>query len=253
MHYSIRNEYVPDNVTIPARQIAFSVDANFHGPSEGQYVAEYVLTFHNKGNTRVEVRKIELLARGTKAARPASPPPSQAHPLRRIRGSTPTGRTTPFHDPIVLDAVGGARRTLDVVAAANGSKSEQAGRWCAWAPNKRRFAQQLLAFSERDASRSHILSHIAAHRHVTSRAAGTVKHPVIHAPGRTQETSAARPDPTQRPPEARRKAMQCFDRLKTLEARIAPQSRVFVLDIDSQSPLSRAEQLAESSNLRTAS
>jgi hypothetical protein len=35
------------------------------------------------------------------------------------------------------------------------------------------------------------------------------------------------------------------DRLKTLEARIAPQSRVFVLDIDSQSPLSRAEQLAE--------
>jgi hypothetical protein len=36
---------------VHAPQIAFSVDANFHGPSEGQYVAEYVLTFHNKGNT----------------------------------------------------------------------------------------------------------------------------------------------------------------------------------------------------------
>jgi hypothetical protein len=45
------------HVTIPARQIAFSVDANFHGPSEGPYVAEYVLTFHNKGNTRVEGRR----------------------------------------------------------------------------------------------------------------------------------------------------------------------------------------------------
>jgi hypothetical protein len=55
---------------VHAPQIAFSVDANFHGPSEGQYVAEYVLTFHNKGNTRVQVNKIELLARGLMSGEP---------------------------------------------------------------------------------------------------------------------------------------------------------------------------------------
>jgi hypothetical protein len=38
-----------------APQIEFTVDANFHGPSEGAYTAEYVLTFNNKGRTRVQV------------------------------------------------------------------------------------------------------------------------------------------------------------------------------------------------------
>ncbi len=53
-----------------APQIAFSVDVNFHGPSEGEYVAEYVLTFHNQGKTRVQVNKIELLVRGIMSGEP---------------------------------------------------------------------------------------------------------------------------------------------------------------------------------------
>jgi hypothetical protein len=48
---------------VDAPQIAFSVDVNLHGPSEGDYAAEYVLPFQNKGKTCVQVNKIELLAR----------------------------------------------------------------------------------------------------------------------------------------------------------------------------------------------
>jgi hypothetical protein len=33
---------------VDAPQIAFSIDVNLHGPSEWQYVAEYVLTLYNK-------------------------------------------------------------------------------------------------------------------------------------------------------------------------------------------------------------
>jgi hypothetical protein len=51
---------------VHAPQIEFSVDAELHGPSEGQYAAEYVLTFENKGNTRVQTKQIELRVMGIK-------------------------------------------------------------------------------------------------------------------------------------------------------------------------------------------
>lgn len=50
-----------------APQIAFAVDVRLHGPSEGKYAAEYVLTFENKGKTRVEVSEIVLLVRGIRS------------------------------------------------------------------------------------------------------------------------------------------------------------------------------------------
>jgi len=52
---------------VDAPQIEFSVDAKLHGPSDGQYVSEYILTFRNKGKIRVETRRIELRVLGIKA------------------------------------------------------------------------------------------------------------------------------------------------------------------------------------------
>lgn len=51
---------------IHAPQVEFSVDAKLHGPSNGAYAAEYVLTFENKGKTRVQITSIELRVRGIK-------------------------------------------------------------------------------------------------------------------------------------------------------------------------------------------
>ena len=51
---------------VHAPQVEFSVEAVLHGPSVNQYAAEYVLTFENKGKTRVQTDKIELRVRGIK-------------------------------------------------------------------------------------------------------------------------------------------------------------------------------------------
>jgi hypothetical protein len=48
---------------VHAPQIEFSVDAVLHGPSDGKYAAEYVLTFENKGKTRVQIKESELKLR----------------------------------------------------------------------------------------------------------------------------------------------------------------------------------------------
>jgi hypothetical protein len=55
---------------VDAAQIEFTVDANLLGPSGDAYAAEYVLTFENKGKTRVEVTRIELKVRGIKEVEP---------------------------------------------------------------------------------------------------------------------------------------------------------------------------------------
>jgi hypothetical protein len=52
---------------VDAPQIEFTVDANFFSMSDGDRAVEFILVFHNKGKTRVQVSKIELWARGIKA------------------------------------------------------------------------------------------------------------------------------------------------------------------------------------------
>lgn len=49
-----------------APQIEFDVNCSFFGPQSGAYVAEFTLTFLNKGLTRQEVRQVRLRARGIK-------------------------------------------------------------------------------------------------------------------------------------------------------------------------------------------
>ena len=46
-----------------APQIEFDVDAKLFGPMDSGYVAEYTLTFTNKGLTRPKIRKLSLLVR----------------------------------------------------------------------------------------------------------------------------------------------------------------------------------------------
>lgn len=45
-------------------QVEFTVDVVLHGPVNGRYAAEFILTFNNKGKTRVQIERIELRVRG---------------------------------------------------------------------------------------------------------------------------------------------------------------------------------------------
>lgn len=62
------------------RRVEFTVDCTFHGPQEGQYLAEFVFRVHNKGLVIHVFKKLHLRVRGLargEALRPWTGQPSR--------------------------------------------------------------------------------------------------------------------------------------------------------------------------------